>query len=329
MKTVLITGVAGLLGSKLADYLCDNNSCNVIGIDDLSGGYIDNVHPKVDFYKLNLTSDSSLRSIFELHKPDYIFHFAAYAAEGLSPFIRQFNYENNLIATTRLINESIRYNVKRFVFTSSMAVYGRGQVPFKESDIPSPIDPYGIAKAACEADLKIAGEQHGLDWCIFRPHNVYGDKQNIWDKYRNVLGIWIYKHLNGMPLTIYGDGTQTRAFSYINDCVPYFWQGAINPNCSKQIFNIGGDQEISINDAANMLIDVMEGGSKIYLEGRHEVKDAWVSHDKIKSILNFKSTTSLKDGLTNMWNWAKAQPNREQKLWKEYELDKGIYSFWK
>lgn len=326
---VLITGVAGLLGSKLADYLCDNNICEVIGIDDLSGGYAENIHPKVNFYKLNLSNDSSLRAIFEMHRPDYVFHFAAYAAEGLSPFIRQFNYENNLISTTRLINESIRYDIKKFIFTSSMAVYGRGKVPFSEDYAVAPIDPYGVAKAACEADIQIAAEQHGLDWCIFRPHNVYGDKQNIWDKYRNVLGIWIYKHLNGMPLTIYGDGSQTRAFSYINDCVPYFWQGAINPNCSKQIFNIGGDQEISINDAANMLIDIMGDGSKVYLEGRHEVKDAWVSHDKIKSILNFKSTTSLRDGLRNMWNWAKVQPNRQQKSWKQYELDKGIYSFWK
>jgi UDP-glucose 4-epimerase len=325
----LITGVAGLLGSKLADYLCDNNICEVVGIDDLSGGYKENIHPKVDFYKLNLSNDSSLQAVFDNHKPDYVFHFAAYAAEGLSPFIRQFNYENNLIATTRLINESIRHDVKRFVFTSSMAVYGKGKVPFTESDPLAPIDPYGIAKAACEADIQIAGEQHGLDWCIFRPHNVYGDKQNIWDKYRNVLGIWMYCHLNNKPLTVYGDGTQTRAFSYINDCVSYFWKGAVDSNCSKQIFNIGGDQEISINSAADLLIDVMGGGSKTYLQGRHEVKDAWVSHGKIKSVLGFKSDTSLKEGLTNMWNWAKAQPKRTQKLWEKYELDKGIYSYWK
>ena len=269
-----------------------------------------------------------MESIFETHKPDYVFHFAAYAAEGLSPFIRQFNYENNLISTTRLINQSIKHNIKRFVFTSTMAVYGAATPPFLESYQQAPIDPYGIAKYACEMDIQIAGDQHGLDWCIFRPHNVYGAKQNIWDKYRNVLGIWMYQHINNLPLTIYGDGEQTRSFSYIDDCVEYLWKGAIDPRASKQIFNIGKDEACTINQACDTLIKVMGGGSKVYLEQRHEVKDAWVSHDKIKNLLNFKNPTSLEDGLTKMWDCAKQQQNRERKLWSSYELDKGIYKFW-
>jgi len=267
--------------------------------------------------------------LFKTEKIDYIFHFAAYAAEGLSPFIRQYNYENNLIATTKLINLAIKHNIKRFIFTSTMAVYGNAELPFRESYIPNPIDPYGIAKFACEMDIQSAGEQHGLDWCIIRPHNVYGAKQNIWDKYRNVLGIWMYNHLNNLPLTIYGDGNQTRAFSYIDDCVPYFWMCAVDKAASKQIFNIGSDDHISINSAADILIDVMGGGEKRFLEGRHEVKHAWVTHDKAKSLLNFKQQTSLKDGLTKMWDWAKQQPNRQRRIWSSYELDVGIYSFWK
>lgn len=326
---ILITGVAGLLGSRLADWILDNVKCNIIGIDDMSGGYVENVDPRVNLFKINLANSEELENIFEKYKPDYVFHFAAYAAEGLSPFIRQFNYENNLIATTRLVNQSIKHNVKKFIFTSTMAVYGVNKPPFVESYQQNPIDPYGVAKYACEMDIQIAGEQHGLDWCVFRPHNVYGAKQNIWDKYRNVLGIWMYQHLNKMPLTIYGDGSQTRAFSYIDDCVPYFWKGAIEPAASKQIFNIGGDEHCSINEASDILIEVMGGGEKIYLEGRHEVKDAWVSHDKIKTILNFKNPTNLKSGLTKMWNWAQTQKMRERKLWPSYELDKGIYDFWK
>ena len=325
---VLITGVAGLLGSRLADWILENTDCTIIGIDDLSGGYIENVDTRVNFYKINLSNDNTLESIFETHKPDYVFHFAAYAAEGLSPFIRQFNYENNLIATTRLINQSIKHNIKRFVFTSTMAVYGAATPPFLESYQQAPIDPYGIAKYACEMDIQIAGDQHGLDWCIFRPHNVYGAKQNIWDKYRNVLGIWMYQHINNLPLTIYGDGKQTRSFSYIDDCVEYLWKGAIDPMASKQIFNIGKDEACTINQACDTLIKVMGGGSKVYLEQRHEVKDAWVSHDKIKNLLNFKNPTSLEDGLTKMWDWANQQQNRERKLWSSYELDKGIYKFW-
>lgn len=326
---ILITGVAGLLGSRLADWILDNVECNIIGIDDMSGGYVENVDPRVNLFKINLANSNELEQIFEKYKPDYVFHFAAYAAEGLSPFIRKFNYENNLIATTRLINESIKHNVKRFVFTSTMAVYGVNTPPFIESYQQAPIDPYGIAKYACEMDLKVAGEQHGLDWCIFRPHNVYGEKQNIWDKYRNVLGIWMYQHMNNMPLTIYGDGSQTRAFSYVDDCVPYFWMGATENVASKQIFNIGGDDHCSINEACDTLIEVVGGGNKVYLEQRHEVKDAWVSHEKIKSVLNFKNPTNLKTGLEKMWKWAKLQPMRERKLWSSYELDKGIYNFWK
>lgn len=326
---ILITGVAGLLGARLADWLSKNVDCNIIGIDDLSGGYSDNVNGNVNFYKLDVSSSDRLADVFEKHKPEYVFHFAAYAAEGLSPFIRQFNYENNLIATTRLINQSIKHEVKRFVFTSTMAVYGVNKPPFVETYQQNPIDPYGVAKYACEMDIQIAGEQHGMDWCIFRPHNVYGVKQNIWDKYRNVLGIWMYQHMNGMPLSIYGDGTQTRAFSYVDDCVPFFWKGATDSVASKQIFNIGSDDHCTINEACDTLIKVMGGGEKIYLEKRHEVKDAWVSHDKIKETLQFKNTTGLESGLEMMWDWAKKQPKRIRKEWNVYELDKGIYNFWK
>jgi UDP-glucose 4-epimerase len=327
---VLITGVAGLLGSRLADWIIQNNKAEVYGIDDLSGGYIENVNKKVKFYKINLASDKNkVEKLFENHKFDYVFHFAAYAAEGLSPFIRQYNYENNLIATTKLINLSIKYSIKRFVFTSTMAVYGNAEVPFREDYKQEPIDPYGIAKYACEMDIHVAGDQHGLDWCIFRPHNVYGANQNIWDKYRNVIGIWMYQHLNNMPMTIYGDGSQTRAFSYIDDCVPYFWMGAVDERASKQIFNIGGDDHITISDACDLLIDVIGSGTKTHLEQRHEVKHAWVTHDKIKNILNYKQTTSLRDGLSLMWEWAKKQPMRERKLWSKYELDVGMYNFWK
>lgn len=327
---VLITGVAGLLGSRLADWIIENKLADVYGIDDLSGGYIENINKNVNFYNYDLTKNNKkLDYLFKEHKFDYVFHFAAYAAEGLSPFIRQYNYENNLIATTKLINMAIKHNIKRFVFTSTMAVYGNGQVPFNESHQQAPIDPYGIAKYACEMDIQVAGEQHGMDWCIFRPHNVYGVNQNIWDKYRNVLGIWMYQHLNGMPMSIYGDGNQTRAFSYIDDCVPYFWMGAVDDKASKQIFNIGGDDHITINDACDLLISVIGDGSKQYFEQRHEVKHAWVTHEKIKSVLGYKQITSLKHGLSNMWDWAKKQPMRERKLWSKYELDKGIYNFWK
>ena len=329
-RNVVITGVAGLLGSRLADWIIENQpEFQVICIDDLSGGFKENVNPAVKFYAHDLVI-GDINQIFKDNKIDYVFHFAAYAAEGLSPFIRSFNYDNNLKATARLINECIKHDVKRLIFTSSLAVYGHGFGGiFDEKQQQAPIDPYGVAKYACEMDIQIAGEQHGLDWCIIRPHNVYGIKQNIWDKYRNVLGIWMYQHLNGLDMTIFGDGQQTRAFSFIDDSLEPLWNAAIKPEASKEIINLGGIEEISIKKASNILREVIGGGNVVHLEPRHEVKHSIPTYQKSIDILGFKHKTNLEEGLMRMWDWAQLQPMRKRFVWPSYELDKGIYSFWK
>ena len=330
-KTVLITGVAGLLGSRLADWIVENKpEYKIVGIDDLSGGYESNVHPKVDLWEIDLVKHS-IDTCFSKNKFDYVFHFAAYAAEGLSPFIRCFNYDNNLKVTARIVNECIKTDVKRLVFTSTLAVYGHGYGGiFDETQQQAPIDPYGVAKYACEMDIQIANEQHGLDYCIIRPHNVYGVKQNIWDKYRNVLGIWMYQYLNNEPMTIFGDGEQTRAFSFIDDILEPLWNSATREKASKQIINLGGVEEISIKEAANTLRAVIDTKDEFrYLEARHEVKHSIPTFQKSIDLLDFKSTTTLHNGLEKMWIWAKNQPMRKRFVWDEYELDKGIYSFWK
>jgi len=329
---VLITGVAGLLGSRLADWIIENKpNVEVWGIDDLSGGYRENVNPKVKLLTKSLVKDTDLLSnVFEVEKFDYVFHFAAYAAEGLSPFIRTFNYDNNLRATAFIVNECIKHDVQRLVFTSTLAVYGHGNGGrFDESHVPSPIDPYGVAKYACEMDIQIAGEQHGLDWCIIRPHNVYGVNQNIWDKYRNVLGIWMYQYLNGEDMTIFGDGTQTRAFSFIDDSLEPLWNAAKTKDASKQIINLGGIEEISIGDASIILREVIGDGNIVHLESRHEVKHSIPTFQKSIDLLGFEHKTSMKDGLTQMWEWAKKQPMRDRFVWPKYELENGIYNFWK
>ncbi len=327
--TILITGVGGLIGSRMASWILDNiPNVGVVGVDDLSGGYTDNIDGRVRFHQMDCVSDEFSDLVAEI-KPRYVYHFAAYAAEGLSPFIRKHNYQNNLMSTANVVNACLNNEVERLVFTSSMAVYGNSTPPFDENMRREPIDPYGVAKASCERDIEIAGEQHGLDWCIIRPHNVYGRNQNIWDKYRNVLGIWMYRHLNGNSLTIYGTGEQKRAFSYIDDCLEPFWKSATLPQASKQIINLGGTKEYSINEAADALIDVMGGGKKEYLEARHEVKYAWSTWQKSVDILGYKDTMTLRDGLSLMWDWAKKQPNRPQKRWDSYEVNKGIYSYWK
>lgn len=329
-KSILITGVAGLIGSRFADWVIENKpEYNVIGVDNLFGGYIENVNKNVDFYKRDLSFDS-ISDIFENNDIEYVFHFAAYAAEGLSPFIRKFNDMNNMVSTDNIINECVSNNVKRLVYTSSMSVYGYGSGGFfTEEDRPEPIDPYGVSKYACELNVKSAGEQFGLDWCIIRPHNVYGIKQNIWDMYRNVLGIWMYQALNNKPMLIYGDGEQTRAFSYINDSLECFWNAATIDKASKQIINLGGIYTNSINEA-NKIFREISGYEKVeYREGRHEVKHAVPTFDKSIKILGYKQTTQLRDGIYEMWEWAKEQPNRPQYKWDNYEITKGIYSYWK
>ena len=327
---ILITGVAGLLGSRLSDYIIENHpEVYIVGIDDMSGGYRENVNPKVELWEMNLVN-GNISECFERHQFDYVYHFAAYAAEGLSPFIRTYNYQNNLVATSRIITECIKHNIKRLVFTSTLAVYGHqdGNM-FDEIQVPKPIDPYGVAKYGCEMDIQIAGEQHGLDWCIIRPHNVYGVKQNVWDKYRNVLGIWMYQHTINEPMTIFGDGTQTRAFSYIDDSLEPLWKASQDKRASKEIINLGGVKEYSINEANEILREVVGGGEVKYFEGRHEVKHSIPTWQKSIDLLDFEHKTDLKEGLTKMWEWVKSQPVRERFVWPFYELDKGIYSFWK
>jgi len=329
--TIFITGVGGLIGSNLAHWLIENTNHTVVGIDDFSGGYVEHVPELSKRFKLrtfDLNNHEVLNHNFNYYKPDIVYHFAAYAAEGLSPFMRRHNYQSNIIVTANVVNACIKYGTKRLVFTSSNAVYGNGVPPFNENDICQPIDPYGVAKLACEMDIRIAGEQHGLEWVIIRPHNVYGKYQNIWDSYRNVIGIFMYKALNGEPLTVYGDGMQKRAFSDIKDMVKPLFVAGFSDAANKQIINLGGVKETTINEVANY-IAVLSGAEIIYLPPRHEVKQAYPTHEKSEQLLNFKHTIGLYEGITDMWHWAKKQPKRPRQIWKEYEVTKGLYEFWK
>lgn len=679
-KYVLITGVAGLIGSRMADWILENKpEYGVIGVDNLFGGYIDNVDDRVIFYKRDLSEDK-INDIFEQYPIEYVYHFACYAAEGLSPFVRMFNWKNNAVSTANVINCCIEYGVKRLVYTSSMSVYGHGNGNgrFDENDTPCPVDPYGISKYACEMDIKVAGEQHGLDWCIIRPHNCYsedtelltengwklfkdltngekvltlntetmsmeyhepteyhkyfvddylynfhtkgidlmvtsdhsmvtrtssknkiqkitakeiydnpekyyyyetlksgyemcsqkeddiiipevtdelgrsmnnghqnggerrikaedwfsflgwyisegscfktpsnytvvisqyenvhkdnyeeikrliermgfkyyatkndikihskqlycflkslfpdngvlnkhipreylfynkkclielynslmagdgnadesrysttserlandfsellvkigkcgtifkekrdgcwntiyrisisknvnpsfgdmytkklncdkvryegyvyditvpnhiiyvrrngkscwgsncyGRKQNIWDKYRNVLGIWMYQILHNEPMLIYGDGEQTRAFTCVDDILEPLWNAATKKEASMEIINLGNSKGYSINEAAKVLSSISGYKDIKHKESRFEVKNAVPTFEKSVEILGFKDNTSLEDGLKDMWDWAKEQPNRPQYKWENYEINKGLYSYWK
>lgn len=333
MKKVLITGVAGLLGSHFSRYLLDKGY-EVIGVDNLSGGYKDFIDHRLtdrnSFYNIDLNNTEALDAMFRREKFEYVYHFAAYAAEGLSPFIRNFNYTNNLLCSVNIINNCVKYDIKKIIFTSSMAVYGHGIPPFKEDQVPTPADPYGIAKYSVEMDLKQANEQFGLDYTIVRPHNVIGIYQNIWDKYRNVIGIWIRNVLNNEPILIYGDGMQKRAFSDINSYMEPFEKLMSQNHC--ETFNLGSDREYTLLETAQMVAKIAKefgyNPEIKHVESRVEVKDAYCNHDKAKELLKFKDITNLEITLKEMFIWAKKQPLRTIKI-MPYEIHKNIYSFWK
>ena len=327
---IFVTGCAGLLGANYTRHLL-NNGHEVIGIDDLSGGYKAFIAKgeKFKFIKLNLEKRKKLVELFEEHKPDALLHFAAYAAEGLSPFIRNFNYRNNLICSANLINECINHNTK-FIFTSSMAVYGEQEPPFTEDKRPQPVDPYGIAKYAVECDLKLANEQFGLRYNIVRPHNVLGIYQNILDRYRNVIGIFIRKTLNRQPILVYGDGEQTRAFSDIKYYMEPF--DRLLTDCDNETFNIGADKYFTLNEVAKTVQEIgKKYGYEVPIEHgepRHEVKHAYCNHDKAKNLLKFEDDTKLEELIESIFVWAMKQPNRKVKT-MEYEVTKDIYDYWK
>ena len=328
MKVSLVTGGAGFIGSHVSRQLIALGH-HVIVLDDLSGGFRENLPNGVDFVQGTITDAVLMADLFKQHKFNYVYHLAAYAAEGLSHFIRRFNYENNLLGSINLVNESIKHKVECFVFTSSIAVYGKGQLPMHENSIPQPEDPYGISKLAVEQDLKCAQEMFGLDFVIFRPHNVYGEYQNLGDKYRNVVGIFMNQLMLDKPLTIFGDGLQTRAFSYIGDIAPIIANSINVNNAKNQIFNVGADQQYSVKYLAEEVCKAMgKTGNIRFLEARNEVTHAYSSHDKARACFGITKTTALADGLKKMAEWAAESGARKSTSFSNVEILEKLPPVW-
>ena len=331
MTVSLVTGAAGFMGSHVVDHVIGMGH-EVIALDDLSGGFRDNVNPKATFVEGSVVDQAVIDRLFREHAIDYVYHLAAYAAEGLSHFIKRFNYTNNLIGSVNIINACINSGrVKCLVFTSSIAVYGRNQVPMTEDLVPQPEDPYGIAKYAVELDLKESHEMFGLDYVIFRPHNVYGERQNIGDRYRNVIGIFMNQILRGEPMTIFGDGEQTRAFSYIDDVAPVIAQSVERSDSYHQIFNVGADTPYSVNALAQAVADAFGVEPNVqHLPARNEVVDAFADHSKVRHHFgDLISGVLLEQGIARMMAWVKAQGARTTKRFSNIEVAKNLPPSWK
>jgi UDP-glucose 4-epimerase len=328
MPHSLVTGGAGFLGAHVAGALLDKGH-TVAVLDDLSGGFDDNVPSGATFERGSVTDAPLVAALFDQHDFDYVFHLAAYAAEGLSHFIRRFNYTNNVLGSMTLINEAVRHDVKCFVFTSSIAVYGAEQTPMTEDMTPQPEDPYGIAKLAVEQDLKAAKRMFDLDHVIFRPHNVYGEYQNIGDRYRNVVGIFMNQLMRGEPLTVFGDGNQTRAFSYIADVAPAIAASIDMPEAYNETFNVGADRPYTVNELAKSVMTAMgmEGPVR-HLPARNEVVDAFADHSKAKRVFGTNEPVLLQEGLDRMAAWAKQVGPRKGEEFGDIELTKGLPPVW-
>jgi UDP-glucose 4-epimerase len=328
-RKCLVTGGAGFIGSHVVDELIARRFSAVV-LDDLSGGFVDNVNPAAVMVTGSVLDTCLVDSLFAENQFEYVFHVAAYAAEGLSHFIRRFNYANNVIGSVNLINAAVRHEAKCFVFTSSIAVYGSAQLPMTEDAVPQPEDPYGVAKYAVELDLKAARKLFGLNYIVFRPHNVYGERQNLGDKYRNVVGIFMNQVMQGMPCQIFGDGTQTRAFTHVCDVAPAIAQAIDHPECYGEVINIGADRPYSVNEIAASVQQAMGVNTGIgYLQRRSEVLHAFSDHSKARRLLAYEPQVSLEQGLRRMAAWAWAVGPRRSPGFPDIEIERNLPPSWR
>lgn len=329
--TALVTGGAGFIGSHVsAQLLADGH--RVVVLDDLSGGVRTNLPVGCEFIHGSITDHELVESLFERHRFRHVYHLAAYAAEGLSHFIRRFNYTNNVIGSVNLINAAVNAgSVECFVFTSSIAVYGAGQLPLREDMTPRPEDPYGIAKFAVEQELRCAHQMFGLPYIIFRPHNVYGDRQNIGDPYRNVIGIFMNQILRGEPLTVFGDGEQSRAFTYIEDVSVPIARSVAIPAAYQQTFNIGGDRPYTVNQLIEAVAGAMGVRPEVtYLPPRNEVLHVYADHQLARSMFgDLGRNVPLDEGLARMAAWVRQHGPQEPLTFEGIEVTRNMPPSWR
>lgn len=308
---MLVTGAAGFIGSHVSEYLVLQGH-EVLGLDDLSGGFVENLPSGVKFEKRSVTEP--LDAIFRSFRPDVVYHLAAYAAEGLSHHIPVFNYQNNLVGTANVLSAAYRSGAGHIVFTSSIAAYGHptSEAPFDESTVCAPCDPYGVAKLACELHLKSCLLYHGKPtFTIIRPHNVFGPRQNIADPYRNVVGIFILKALQGKPMPVFGDGSQSRSFSYVSTVARCIAEAGFLSQARNATINVGGDHSLTVHALAKEVARVMGRKEDIeWLPARHEVMHAHCSHKLARSLFKqaYAEEVSIGGGLVKMIDHVRRHP---------------------
>ena len=302
---ILVTGVAGFLGSHLSQQLSELGH-KVVGIDNMIGGYEDNIPKNVEFHNIDCCDFEKIKGVMK--GVQIVYHCAATAHEGLSVFSPFEITKNNYLASVSIFSAAVNEKVKRIIFCSSMARYGSQKYPFTEEMTPKPVDPYAISKVAAEQVLINLCELNKIEWVIAVPHNIIGPKQKYDDPFRNVVSIMINRMLQGKAPIIYGDGKQTRCFSYIDDCLSCMIPMLDKKNLNKQIINIGPDEEfVTINEVAELCANITGVNlPPIYKKDRpQEVKHATCSANKARELLNYKTKVSLKEGIQKTFEYIK------------------------
>lgn len=307
---VLITGIAGFLGSHLADAHIQRGDI-VVGIDNFIGGDASNVPHDAHMTFGDCLDIHLLEGLME--NVDVVYHLACTPHEGLSVFSPYLVSQSVLLASVAVGTAVVRAKVPRLVYASSMARYGAQAGPFVESMPTSPVDPYGIAKVAAEDTLKILSETHGFTLNIAVPHNIYGPRQKYDDPFRNVIGIMMNRCLQGKNPIVYGDGSQKRCFSHVSDVVPCLVTMGVSDGVRGETINVGPDEgHVTILEIARKIIEISGKPLDVgFLPGRpREVHSALCSSDKARSHLGYRTETGLLDGLKDMWAWMSARGSK-------------------
>lgn len=321
---IFITGIAGFLGSHLADkFIAEGHE--VSGNDNLLLGDEDNIPLGVQSW-VNIDCCDLVNKPDILKGFDVVYHCAATAHEGLSVFSPSFITKNIYEASVSTFSAAIQAGVKRIVYCSSMARYGRGAYtksnmdnatvfywnpPFKEHYPVSPLDPYGIAKVAAENTLKALAEVHGVEYVIAVPHNIIGLRQNYTDPFRNVASIMINRMKQGKSPIIYGDGRQIRCFSPVVDVIDTLAKLATEEGINGEVFNVGPDDgELTIMQLANKISDILDVPMMpIFMPDRPlEVKSALCSSDKIRERFGYKLIQTVDECLKQMCKAIEPKP---------------------
>jgi len=320
MARYLVTGGAGFIGSYVAQALVDRGD-DVVVLDDLSGGYASRVPAGGALVVGSVTDADTVEDVFKSFQFDGVFHLAAFAAEGISHAVKRLNYTSNVIGSVNVINEAIKGKVGFFGFASSVAVYGSGTTPMREDDIPVAADSYGNAKLTVEKELAITMRMQGLPYFAMRMHNVYGEWQNMRDPYRNAVAIFLNQIMRGEPITVYGDGQQVRAFTYVRDIAGTFLKAADNPNAWGTVFNVGSSTTSTVLNLAEKVRSAMglPDHPIVHLPEREEVKVAFTDSSRARSTFGDWQDTPLVDGVARTAAWAKTQGPAE--LYTQIELE--------